>query len=71
MVTDEHFEALRKVREEAANLRLACITAEETGSLLHMAYDPGITQRNSPDEAALLKVSSSYLTASSHAPTPP
>jgi hypothetical protein len=54
MITEEHFEALRKIREEAANLRLACIATESTGSLLHLAYDRDISQRTSPSEKALL-----------------
>ncbi len=55
MITDEHFEVLRKVREEAASLRYACIAAEQAGSLLHMAYDPGISQRPTRGEQAALR----------------
>jgi hypothetical protein len=55
MITDEHFEVLRKRREEAANLRLACIATDEAGSLLHMAYDRSVSQRPSQAEASLLR----------------
>jgi hypothetical protein len=55
MITDEHFAVLRKVRDEAAVLRLACIAAEEAGSLLHIAYDPGISQRLEPGQTALIR----------------
>jgi hypothetical protein len=55
MITEEHFKALRQRREAAADLRLACIAADEAGSLLHIAYDPGITQRVSTKDAALVR----------------
>lgn len=54
MITEEHFAALRSVREAAAELRLACIVAEETGSLLHLAFDRDVTLRPSKRESALL-----------------
>jgi hypothetical protein len=55
MITDEHFDVLRLLREEAATLRLACIASDQAGSLLHMAYDRGVSQRQSQAEASLLR----------------
>lgn len=54
MITDEHFETLRRVREEAANLRLICIAADRAGSLLHLAFDPDISLRPTKGQSALL-----------------
>lgn len=55
MITDAHFETLRQVREEAANLRLVCTNVEGAGAMLHIAYDGEVSQRTSPKEKALLR----------------
>lgn len=54
MITDEHFETLRKVREETKSLRLACIVATGTPSLIHMAFDHGTAVKPMPIETAAL-----------------
>lgn len=54
MITDAHFETLRRIREESAGLRLVCIASSSAGSMLHMAYDRDLSQPPSPSETALL-----------------
>lgn len=51
MITDEHFDVLREVREAAKDLQLACVEATGFGSFIHMAMDPEITPRLSEREA--------------------
>lgn len=51
---DERLEAVRKVREEADNLRLACIAEAGGAALLHVAYDQNLTPLISLDDAVLL-----------------
>ncbi len=54
-MTDERLAAVRKVREEADNLRLACIAvAGNASGLLHLAYDTSVSPLPSLDEAILL-----------------
>lgn len=54
MITDEHFDALRKRREEAEALRLSCIEVTGAAALLHMAFDGGVDLKSAKAEAALL-----------------
>lgn len=53
-MTDERTIAVRRVREEADKLRIACIAAAGSGALLHVAYDRGAVARLNTDEAVLL-----------------
>lgn len=53
-MTDERMAAVRKVREEADNLRLACIAAAGGAALLHVAYDQEMSPIIPLDEAVLL-----------------
>jgi hypothetical protein len=41
---DPRLEAVRKVRVEADNLRLACVEAAGTRALLHVAYDRNVSE---------------------------
>jgi hypothetical protein len=53
-MTEEQIEAVRMVRVEADNLRMACIAAAETSALLHVAYDQGIVEKLPLDQAMLI-----------------
>lgn len=46
--------AVRRVREEADKLRLACIKVAGTGALLHMVYDTQVNLQTPADQLALL-----------------
>lgn len=51
---EPRLQAVRQVREEADNLRLACIAAVEAKALLHIAYDSTIKPTLPLDQAVLL-----------------
>lgn len=53
-MTDDHLRAVRKVREEADKLRLACLVAADGATLLHVAYDRDISFGLPIDEQILL-----------------
>lgn len=51
---DERVEAVRKLRQEADNLRLACIAATGGAAMLHIAYNQNLAPLPTLDEAILL-----------------
>lgn len=53
-MTDERMDAVRKVRQEADRLRLACIAVAGGGALLHLVYDQEIQHILPIEEAVLL-----------------
>lgn len=54
MITDDHFDALRKVREEAVNLRAVCIDVAGSASLIHMTFDPLVSLRPTKGQRSAL-----------------
>jgi hypothetical protein len=53
-MSPEHFEAVRRLRDEADKLRLACIDAAGNSSLMHIAFDSSIADKLPTDQVALL-----------------
>lgn len=54
MPTNEHFEAIRALRQEAEALCAACVALAGTSTFLHMAFDPGILPELSRAEECLV-----------------
>ena len=55
MITDDHFETLSKVRDEAMRLRAVCMEVAGSASLIHMAFDPLISLRPTKEQTASLR----------------
>ena len=53
-MTDDRLAAVRRVREEADNLRLACIAVANGTALLHVAYDQAFEAVPTLEQAVLL-----------------
>lgn len=54
MITEEHFVALREVREAARCLGIACTALAGASALVHMAFDRTVSSRLSRREELLL-----------------
>jgi hypothetical protein len=54
MLTQQHFAAVRRVRQEADRLRLVCIGAAGKAALLHIAFDQGIIDQLPLDHTLLV-----------------
>lgn len=55
MISAEHFEALRAIRQEAQALGLACAALSGASALVHRAFDREVSSRLSDGEDALLR----------------
>lgn len=51
---EERLQAVRTVRQEADNLRMACVEAAKTSALLHVAYDQDLMVPLPLDQAVLV-----------------
>lgn len=58
---DERTRAVRKLRAEADNLRLACVAAARTSSILHVAYDQELVHALPRDQQILLGAAEAAL----------
>lgn len=54
MPSDEQFTALRKLRQEAENLLIACTAVAGAGSLVHVAFDHNASRKPTQAEEQLL-----------------
>lgn len=55
MISQEHFEAAKAVRQAAQGLSLACAVVSGTSALMHMAFDREASPRLSATEDALVR----------------
>lgn len=56
MISDEHFVAIRALREQAAVLRSACTNVAGTAAFLHTAYDQKVEPKLSREVSTLLRL---------------
>lgn len=54
MITDEHFEALRELKQAYKDLGIACAELSGTSSFIHEAFDRGVT-KVTPEERDILR----------------
>jgi hypothetical protein len=54
MISQEHFDALKSIQQEAKNLTLACTTITGAAALIHQSFDREASPRLSPTEEALV-----------------